>query len=62
MATAHLHIKTHARRHHHSVLFLLIPALVFAFVLALLLQNLPGERVRGATTSVQTEVSEPLTQ
>lgn len=47
---AHLHVKTHAVRRHHSVLILLIPALIFAVVLALLLQNLPGERVKGAAT------------
>lgn len=53
--SAHLHVKAHSVRRHHSVLVLLIPALIFAVVLAWLLENLPGERVKGAATSIDVE-------
>ncbi|OGY09237.1 MAG: hypothetical protein A2782_01815 [Candidatus Blackburnbacteria bacterium RIFCSPHIGHO2_01_FULL_43_15b] len=59
--SAHLHVKAHGVRHHHSVLVLLIPALIFAIVLAWLLENLPWERVKGAATesnaSAQSEIT-----
>ncbi|MEK7521422.1 MAG: hypothetical protein AAB599_01295 [Patescibacteria group bacterium] len=53
MDIAHIHVKKHKRRHHHSVLFLLIPALIFALLVTLLAKALPGDRVRGAATSIE---------
>ncbi|MBI4029265.1 MAG: hypothetical protein HY376_02775 [Candidatus Blackburnbacteria bacterium] len=60
MSATHLHIKAHSIRRHHSVLVLLIPALIFALVLAWLLENLPGERVKGAAT--ESNVNNPSYQ